>query len=244
MMKRKVNIMPMAGDGIRLQNAGYRVPKPLIEIRGEPMFIKSAKCMPEADLWIFITKKSFIQNNKIDEIIKKNFVNSKIITVDETTEGQASSCYLSKKFLEDDDSIFINSCDSFISYDEKEFEIKKDISDIIVFSTDVKKVHKENPNSYGWIQKNKFEKLNLSCKKPFSEKLENERPIVGSFAFTKSSIFIKSLEKIFFKKLKINNEYYLDMAISASIDLGYKISEIKVNEYFDLGSSEELKNLR
>ena len=70
MMKRKVNIMPMAGDGIRLQNAGYRVPKPLIEIRGEPMFIKSAKCMPEADLWIFITKKSFIQNNKIDEIIK------------------------------------------------------------------------------------------------------------------------------------------------------------------------------
>ena len=34
------------------------------------------------------------------------------------------------------------------------------------------------------------------------------------------------------------------MAISASIDLGYKISEIKVNEYFDLGNGEELKNQR
>ena len=55
-MSRKVNIMPMAGDGIRLKKAGYEVPKPLIDFQGEPMFIKSAKCMPNADLWIFITK--------------------------------------------------------------------------------------------------------------------------------------------------------------------------------------------
>ena len=47
--KRQVNIMPMAGDGLRLKGAGHNLPKPLIDINGEPMFIRSAKCMPNAD---------------------------------------------------------------------------------------------------------------------------------------------------------------------------------------------------
>ena len=35
--------MPMAGEGRRYQKAGIQIPKPLIDIDGEPMFIKSAK---------------------------------------------------------------------------------------------------------------------------------------------------------------------------------------------------------
>tara|TARA_Y100000992_G_C21268477_1_gene495258 strand:+ start:275 stop:1006 length:732 start_codon:yes stop_codon:yes gene_type:complete len=241
-MTRKVNIMPMAGDGIRLKKAGYNLPKPLVKIQGEHMFVKSARCMPNADLWIFIIKDEFIKNNKIDKIIRKNFPNSEIITVNKTTGGQASSCYLSKNYLKDDDIIFINSCDSFIEYDEKKYHEKIKNSDVVVFSTSVKPVHKKNPNSYGWIKKNQKGILQLSCKKPFSVYLKNERPIVGSFAFSKSSIFIDSLEKVFLKKLKVNNEYYLDMAILTSIEMGFKIDELKVIDYLDLGNSEEIKN--
>ena len=241
-MSRKVNIMPMAGDGIRLKKAGYVVPKPLIDFQGEPMFIKSAKCMPNADLWIFITKEEFIKNNKIDKIIKKNFKNSEIITVDKTTEGQASSCYLSKKFLNNGDNIFINSCDSFRSYNKKNYENKIKNSEIVVFSTDVKPVHRTNPKSYGWIKKNKNKEFELSCKKPFSINLKNERPIVGSFAFSKATVFIEALDRLFYNKLKINNEYYLDMAIFTAIEMGFKIDELKVEEYIDLGNSEELEN--
>ena len=142
-MKRKVNIMPMAGDGIRLKKAGYILPKPLIEIGGEHMFIKSARCMPKADKWIFITKDEFVKNNNIDKIINKNFINAQIITVTETTQGQASSCYLSKKYLKDNDRIFINSCDSFVHYDEKIYENKITNSEVIVFSTKVKNIHKK-----------------------------------------------------------------------------------------------------
>lgn len=242
-MKRKVNIMPMAGDGIRLKEAGYILPKPLIEIGGEHMFIKSARCMPKADKWIFITKDEFVKNNNIDKIINKNFVNAQIITVTETTQGQASSCYLSKNYLKDNDRIFINSCDSFIHYDEIIYENKITNSEVIVFSTNVKNIHRKNPNSYGWIKKNKNLNYELSCKKPFDSNFDNQRPIVGSFAFSDSSVFIKCLEELFVKQLKINNEYYLDMAIWASINMGFKIDELEVSKYIDLGSGEEIKNL-
>ena len=81
----------------------------------------------------------------------------------------------------------------------------------------------------------------LSCKKPFNSNFDNQRPIVGSFAFSNSSIFIKCLEELFVKQLKINNEYYLDMAIWASINMGFKIDELEVSKYIDLGSGEEIK---
>jgi|TARA_B110000093_G_C12821805_1_gene347249 dTDP-glucose pyrophosphorylase len=239
--KRQINIMPMAGDGLRLKGVGYNLPKPLIDINGEPMFIRSAKCMPDADLWIFITKKKFVDENKIDQIIKKNFKNYEIITVEETTEGQASSCYLAKKFLKSEDSIFINSCDSFIEFNFDEYNLKKNNFDVLVFSTECKDVHKKKPNSYGWIKKYDSGLIDLSCKKPFHSSLKNERPIVGSFAFNKSIYFTNSLESLFKSKNKINNEYYLDMSIKECINLGYKVEELKVNKYVDWGDKEELK---
>ena len=76
---RSVNIMPMAGEGKRFKEAGYKVPKPLININGQPMFIKSAKCMPEADLWIFIVKEKFLKEGSIKKEISNNFENNKII---------------------------------------------------------------------------------------------------------------------------------------------------------------------
>ena len=43
MIKNKFCIMPMMGDGIRFQRAGYNVPKPLIEVNKIPMFLKRSR---------------------------------------------------------------------------------------------------------------------------------------------------------------------------------------------------------
>ena len=111
----------MAGEGKRFKEAGYKVPKPLININGQPMFIKSAKCMPEADLWIFIVKEKFLKDGSIKKEISNNFENNKIISVKETTDGQASTCFLAKKYLEKNDRIFISSCDNYFEFDKRDF---------------------------------------------------------------------------------------------------------------------------
>ena len=55
-MKTRTAMILAAGYGKRLHPLTNKIPKPLIEINGEPMFTKSAKCMPKADLWIFLVK--------------------------------------------------------------------------------------------------------------------------------------------------------------------------------------------
>ena len=241
MYQKRVNIMPMAGEGLRFKKAGYNTPKPLINVNGKPMFIRSAECMPTADLWIFITQKKFLENGEIDREIKKNFDNYNIISVDQLTEGQASTCGLAADYLKNDNQVFINACDSFIKFNFENYlrQIKK--YDVLVFSTKCKEVHLNNPNAYGWVRENEKGTLEISCKKPFNQKPMNERPIVGTFFFKKSEFFVNSINLLFKNKNKIRNEYYLDMAIQESIKLGFKVGEILVDNYIDLGNYKELE---
>ena len=49
---RKINLVPMAGEGKRFLDEGYKIPKPLIKIHCIPMFVHAAKALPKADLYI------------------------------------------------------------------------------------------------------------------------------------------------------------------------------------------------
>ena len=70
---RRINIIPMAGEGIRFVNQGYELPKPLIPINGIPMVVRAAKCLPNADLWIFICKEDHVLNSKIKDTLSQYF---------------------------------------------------------------------------------------------------------------------------------------------------------------------------
>ena len=95
---RKINLVPMAGEGKRFLDEGYRTPKPLIKINGIPMFVHAAKALPKADLYIFICLKRHVKTFKINQVIKSFFPKSKIIILDKVTNGQAATCLKAEKF--------------------------------------------------------------------------------------------------------------------------------------------------
>ena len=57
-------VIPMAGLGSRFTNAGYTIPKPLIDIEGKPMIQQAVETLGFIGRYIFIIQK--------DEIIKKS----------------------------------------------------------------------------------------------------------------------------------------------------------------------------
>ena len=241
MKKRLVNIMPMAGEGKRFKNLGYKTQKPLININGEPMFIKSAKCMPKADLWIFLIKEELLKNNFLENEINKNFINNKIISIKHTTEGQASTCFLAKKYLKKNDQIFVSSCDNYFELNQKDYIDKSNKHDVLIFTTNSNKIHIENPNLFGWVKNNNRGLIEVSCKKQISSDPVKDRIIVGSFFFKNFDSFRKPIESLLIKKIKINNEYYLDMAIIEALSLGLNVGEIIVKNYTSWGSHKELE---
>ena len=120
------NLIPMAGEGSRFANEGYRMPKTLVPVSGVPMIIKAIRDMPPTDKWIFVVRKEHIDNFAIDKLIKSEIKDAIIIPVEKTTEGQACTCMLAENYLDDNEELFIAACDNGYLYDKEKFnELKK-----------------------------------------------------------------------------------------------------------------------
>ena len=60
----------MAGYGSRFTK-GYKIPKPLIKVSGEEMFIKAIKDLPKMKSLKIITRKEIVKDNNCFEDINK-----------------------------------------------------------------------------------------------------------------------------------------------------------------------------
>ena len=64
---------------------------------------------------------------------------------------------------------------------------------------------------------------------------------MGSFFFKNLNFFQNPLKAVFKKKIKVNNEYYLDTVVAESLNLGLNVGEIIVKNYVSWGSHKELE---
>lgn len=186
---RRVNIIPLAGIGQRFKIAKYKKPKPLIDVYGEPMIIRAANSLPAAELWIFICLYEHIKKFKLDKVLKKKFSNSKIIIVYKITNGQLCTVLKAKKFLKENDEIFIGNCNSILELDLNKFNCMKKKADVIVISFKDRFAIKKNPEMYSYLKatiNNKI--LQVSCKKPFTNWPEREFALTGFFFLKKHLI--------------------------------------------------------
>ncbi len=240
---RRINLIPMAGRGIRFVNAGYETPKPLIEIGGLPMVIRAAKCLPKADLWIFICRREHIINSKIEQILHRNFSPLVIIPIDYLTDGQASTCLLAKNYLRSNDILTIGSCDNKMSYNRSQYNEKLIKSDALVWTFRNNQSIVNNPKMYGWAKLDKKGKISkISCKKPLSDNPIKDHALIGAFSFYKAEYFLKYSEKIIKKNRRINNEFYLDIVLDECVSNGLNINPFEVLKYTSWGTPKDLKN--
>ena len=233
---RKINIIPLAGNGQRFKDKGYIIPKPLLPVSGVPMIIHSTKSLPECDKWIFICQKKHLDESELETILRKNFSSVEIIAVENLTNGQATSCYTSKFFLRNDDILNISATDVFYEYDKDKYNdyIKNNYSIVFGFKHEDKIIL--NPEYYGWIRFNKnFDVNKVSCKIPISAKPENDHAVVGSFSFSSAKIFLENYKLIVKKKRLVNNEFYID-TIMDEICRSSKLKILTVDNYISWGT--------
>ena len=242
---RNVNLIPMAGAGQRFVDEGYTVPKPLIEVDGEPMIIKAAECLPPADHWIFICRKEHVVEHGIDEKLKKLFPCSDIISVGYLTEGQASTCLLARDHLQAQDRLTIGACDNAMEYDQSNFKNHIAEYDALVWTFRNNPAVIENPKMYGWVQLwDDGRAKKISCKQPISENPLQDHALIGAFSFREAGGFIKSVDSMIAKNRRINNEFYMDVAMDECIRMDYDVRPMEVNNYTCWGTPEDLEKYK
>lgn len=239
-MNKSIFVMPMAGDGARFRSEGFLKPKPLIKVNKSLMFLEAAKTFGLNKNWIFVSRLNEYKK-ELKKIINNKVRNSKIIYLKKKTKGQADSIFKAKKFIKNNlANIYVNSCDLFFDYDKKELNSKIKNYDIIIFINKPNKINLNNTNKYGWVKILNNEIIKSACKKKVSNNPKKDWIIIGSFVFKNKFIFNLILKNLFKKNYKINNEFYLDSAIEIALELGLKVSFLKVKNYKSWGTPKEL----
>ncbi len=239
-----INIIPMAGLGTRFASEGYLLPKALVPVSGKPMIVQVINHLPKPDNSVFIVRQEHVRDYKIYELIKNTESNTKVIPLDETTEGQASTCLLGLEGVADEEEVFISACDNAFVFNTEKFEALKQRADVdcIVWTFTKDELLTAKPTAWGWIKlADDGETINdMSVKVPVSDDPFNDHAVVATFWFRRASDFKAAYAKMIEEDHRINGEFYLDSMPVFMNKLGKKSVIFPVDLYVGWGKPADL----
>lgn len=205
----------MAGEGTRFPRDTYKIPKPLIQINGIPMIQRAVESLGLTGTYHFVIRKDSYYD-QVCTILHSIFNSPKIISVDETTEGPASSCLLFKDYIDNEDELVIANCDQIMWWDPDLFLISaryyKYDGLIVTYTTNTPK------NSYAKIDRNGF------VQEIREKQVISDISLNGIHYWRKGKYFVQSTEDMIKNEDRApNGEFYVGPSYNYMIKNGLKV---------------------
>ena len=227
-------VVPMAGAGSRFETAGYTFPKPLIEVRGEPMIAKVVKNLNLQGQYIFLVQKTHYEKYNLQGLLTLIAPNCKIVQIDGLTEGAACTVLKAKEHINNNEPLIIANSDQYIKWNSFEtissFNHKDADGGILSFTS----VHPKH--SFAKVDGNGYV-TEVAEKNPISN-----NATVGIYHWKQGADFVRYAEQMISKNIRTNNEFYICPVYNEAIQDGKKIKISSVDEMWGMGTPEELNN--
>ena len=196
-------VVPMAGEGQRFVDAGFKNPKPFIDVKGKPMIWHVLKNLHHNDVRFILIAREEHLNNQKDNI---DLINSEFkvdwVTVSRKTEGTVCTVLKAYDLINNDHPLVIANSDQLIGIHINDFyeDIqKRKLDGSIMTFIDSEK----NPKwSFARIDHSKMV-VEVQEKKPISD-----YATVGIYAFSTGSRFIASAIQMIVDNERVNGEFY------------------------------------
>ena len=227
-------VVPMAGAGSRFETAGYTFPKPLIEVRGEPMIAKVVKNLNLQGQYIFLVQKTHYEKYNLQGLLTLIAPNCKIVQIDGLTEGAACTVLKAKEYINNNEPLIIANSDQYIKWNSFEtissFNHKDADGGILSFTSVHPKHSFAKMDSNGYVTE-------VAEKNPISN-----NATVGIYHWKQGADFVRYAEQMISKNIRTNNEFYICPVYNEAIQDGKKIKISSVDEMWGMGTPEELNN--
>lgn len=233
-------IMPMAGEGTRFSKAGWTTPKPLIELRGVPLFRRAIDSVAIKGIemkYSFIVRQEHIDKQHIDELIKAIQPDACVFSVQKTTRGAVETCLVAESAIDDEDAVVVMDCDlEFRSerYNElvaKALSVSADEADggaLVSFESDNPRYSYAEVDDDGHV-------LRTAEKDPISS-----HALCGAYFFGSGKDFKRIAHQLLEDGTHGKAEFYVSLLYNYLLDEGKVIRLATMEEYYSYGTPEEL----
>ena len=217
----------MAGRGSRFLNAGYKVPKPLIEIHGTPMIklVVDNLMTKQEHRFIFIAQKQHIEQYDLIPKLKSYAKNVEVIAVDGITEGQICTVLLALKFFDNEEPLMTANSDQYIDIDINEYldAIESNKYDGMIMTMD------SSDPKWSYARVNERGLVVETAEK----KVISNNATVGIFNFYRGKDLIHSAKQMIRDNIRVNGEFYTCPAYNYLIKEGKNIGIYPIGEEYN-----------
>ena len=234
-------IMPMAGEGNRFLKEGWTTPKPLIELKGMPLFkraIGSVVVEGAPMKYSFIVRKEHIDQYHIDKQIKAILPNANVFFVEKTTRGAVETCLIAEPAISEDDAITVMDCDL-------EFRSKGYIEGI----SQILRMPAEKANGGMLVSFESTEPRysyaevddDMIVKRTAEKEVISNHALCGAYFFSTAKGFLNAAHRLLNEPVFTKPEYYVSLLYNYLLADGETVRLSTMEEYYSYGTPEELK---
>jgi beta-phosphoglucomutase-like phosphatase (HAD superfamily)/dTDP-glucose pyrophosphorylase len=226
-------IIPMAGSGSRFFKAGYKDPKPLIDVNGKPMIQRVVENIQIPGNYIFIVQAEHYEKYNLEDTLTSLVPGCKIIQVNGVTDGAARTVLLATQYIDNSRPLVIANSDQLLDWDSSDF-----ISQLLDIGSDGNMalfLANEDKWSYAKIKNNRIIEV--------AEKIViSNNASTGIYGWANGSDYVKYAEQMIKKDIRVNNEFYICPVYNEAIQDNKRILPIFIEKMHGLGTPEDLQN--
>ena len=241
-------VIPMSGIGQRFIDAGYKTPKPLIEINSKTIIHHVYKMFPDIESVTFICNEKHLEDSSLRMFneIKKIDQNANVISIKPHKYGPIHAVLKAINYLDLNSPTIVNYCDFNCIWNYKEFlkHVKRTDCDGCVVTYTGFHPHMLDNTNYAYIKLNGSKIIDIQEKKPFTSQPMNEDASSGTYYFKTASIMKKYFEKTIKNDINVKGEYYVSLSYKAMIKDNLKINNFNLEYFMQWGTPSDMEDYK
>lgn len=208
-------VVPMAGRGSRFADAGYTLPKPLIEVHGVPMIqLVIANLTPSVPhRFHFLIQRAHEDQYGLAARLQGWAPGATVTPIEGVTEGAACTVLLARDRIDNDDPLMIANCDQYIDADIDAYLAAQGDADGLIMT-----MWADDPK-WSFVRRDAAGRVVQVVEK---EVVSNEAT-VGIYNFRRGRDFVRGAEAMIAAGQRVNGEFYVAPVYDRLIAEGARI---------------------
>ncbi len=242
-------IVPMSGYGERFRRAGYRVPKPLIEVEGKPIIGHVVDLFPGESDFVFVCNREHLQSKefRLEETLRALCPTGRVLGIEPHKLGPVHAVAQAFDLLDPARPAIVNYCDFACVWDYegfKRFVADTGVEGAIPCYTGFHP-HMLGSTNYAYVRTENGRVVAIQEKQPYTDHPEREYASSGTYYFATAALMREAFERTLARAdLQLNGEFYASLAYRPLLEDRRQIAVYELEHFMQWGTPEDLADYR
>lgn len=234
----------MSGFGERFRQAGYVVPKPLIEVEGHPIIEHIVALFPGESDFVFICNREHLDHPDyhMREILERAAPGARIVAIGPHKLGPVHAVLEARAGIRMDLPTIVNYCDFACVWDYRAFVhyvAESEVDGAVVTYTGFHP-HMLGSTNYAYVRSSAGLVQDIREKQSFTTTPMEERASSGTYYFRSGALMLDCFGEARRRNLTVAGEFYTSLTYKILIERGLRVGFFDVERFMQWGTPADL----